>query len=269
MSVFDFNSYKGILREQLKLSKTSYDKLCTKLGIAKPYLSRVFNHDAQLNDEQMYKCCRFFKLTLEETDYCQYLLLLERADNPPYQKYLRSKIRELQKKNKKLNQRLKSDALVDNDFDPSLLLAYYTNPKMQILHMLLGLDGPTLSLSDFRRILDVDDATLRTMLKQLDQLGIIHWTDDHIKLLATRLHLDEDDALSLQNHISWRLFCLPGSRTKSENDYRFTGTAVAEKKHLDSLVERIKKQIVLWSDELDNAGNEKVFQINFDIIDLF
>lgn len=267
--IYEHNSYRKIVREQLLRTKTSYDTLCTNIQVAKPYLSRVLNEKANLSDEQLFKTCKFFNFNKDETEFIINLLLLEKSENPHYKKYLSTKIEKIKEEKLSLKNRLSSTPAHSGNFSDDNLFHYYTNPKTQILHMLLGVPHVSKDKQNLSKVLSVNIQELSQMLGVLEALGLIKWESDVITLLKNTLHLDENHPLSTQNHLVWRLHVLPNNISNKKNNYRFTATVLADEKHLQILKQKIKDLVVDYSKLLTTSKDEKVFQFNIDIIDLF
>lgn len=272
MNIFYSASYKTLLRDEMTRRKASfgarftYQGAAAAAGIQKTYLSKVFaDKKTHLSEDQLFKVLRYLDLSPEEHRYAEILHRYERSQDPQRSSLLKSEIEELRREKLRTHEHIESKTL--RETSPEKTAEYYTDPNLQVLHMLLTI--PKLSVQEERlaTILGVTLDEIHRLTKLLMNLGLVEKNGKNIRVTELQLHLKDTSHLIRPYRKLLRMKAL--EKVPVKDDYSFSVLLSCDEKTrreaneiLLGAVSQIKKLVSV-------ANPEQVHQINIDLLRWF
>jgi hypothetical protein len=267
------SSYKEVLRLSINegrkrgLRKT-FQAMANHCRIQKTYLSKVINHDAHLNADQLYLAMDYVGLNEEAQEFVLLLAELEKTQIPQ-----RRAILEIQVKHRQ-DDKLKTEAHLDvrpESMPIEQMAEYFLDPLMQVIHMHLTIKKFALSPAKIAESLPIDIHALNRRLMALEQMGIIAFRGNRdpatrVDLLRDNLHLPQNSFLQNSYASRMRLKAVERMEGLAEDQaYRFSVVFSASSK----TKKQIHASFLNWLKEtqaaVKSSREESVYQMNFDL----
>lgn len=272
MNIFPAKNYKSalmILIERYRLNQTglklSYTDLAKVCHIQKTYLSRVFNGNAHLNQDQLFLALQFLGAQASEVSFIELLHERDRTELNVRREILEQKIHAM--RCQEIDSRESVDASSTLDIEVSLE-DYYLDPHLQMMHMYLTIDQFALNPASMMGILGLSRPILDEGMTRLRKMGLIAIRRGRVEVLRPMLHLPSDSPFIRQYQIFTRLKTLHRLQTtKGRSQYAYSLFFTADD---DCRSEILSKWLLLLKQAertIKPAPAKKLFQMNFDLLD--
>lgn len=271
-TIFEFSQLSSALRSLVQSRKSidpkfSYGLLADICSIQRSYLSQVLSGKSRLNSDQLFLISNVLNLDLEESEYLNLLNDIEGTSIKNRKIALEAKLKNIQ------STKINSDTVLKRKTIENfgeISAKYYTNPNYPLSHMFLLIPEYAKKPTLIAEQLGIDGATFAEILKTLEILKIISIkSNGKVEVQLKTLHLPATSYLSKINAVAFRLKSIEYiQKMKSDKNYHFTatfsGTEETQQKVKTYFLEFLEKT----SKEIENAANEKIFQINFDLFQI-
>ncbi len=267
--IFEAANYKQALQSVLEERRKTLGKIYTYQGMAKAcrvqktYLSRVFNGDAHLSDDQLYMAADFLGMNPEERQYVTLLHQYERSGLQPRKRLIQPQIEAVRKRNLKTASHLAVEQMSAEASDYS---EYFINPMMQLVHAYLMVPKFAKDLTRLRQNLGLPNAELAKILARLSLLGFIRFHQDKYEVVKDSFHLSPESPIYQAYRKLLRLKALERlEKTAADDSYGisvvFTATEEVRRKVQSRFLAFLKE----IEDEVRPAESAEVYQMNFDL----
>ena len=266
MSVYDFTSYKKFIESECERQGISYVDISESAGVQKSYLSQVLRRATHLSEDQAYGVATRLRLNDEELRYFLLLVREARAGRADFKRHLAESIEGIREEKANLGRRLISEKTARNESGREEH-EYYLNGDVQALHMHFLIPEFQRHPDRLRIKLNLDLPDFERALDTLERLGLIERRASQIRIKKSFVHIEEGSTLSKQNHLVWRSWALTRKAKREAHDYQMTGMFTGDREAKHELRERIRNLIVDFQKNLRKVKDEKVFQLNIDLLD--
>lgn len=206
MKIFDAKTYREYLRFRLgvdsETKKRGSIKALSEYVVCHPtYASQVLRGISDFNNEQGVKCCQYFQLNEDETEFFIDLLNCDRAGDKATKAHFQNRID--RRRNDHLN--MKKRWKVKSQLTAEQQLRYYESWIPQALHMLSQIDeGVTAEEAAAKLHISKEAAT--RLLQSLAEIGLVHEKegDGRYTSLLDSVHLGTDSTALVRHHLNWR-----------------------------------------------------------------
>lgn len=243
-------------------------------GIQKAYLWRTLNGYAHLSSDQLYLALQFLGFDDDERRYLELLHEQERSQIEKRKQQLGRRLERLRERHQRTEKYLnvrRVDVLAPER------ITYYLDPRLQIVHMLATLSNfssnhtglieavaSSVGLSSFKS---------QTLLKSLENIGILRFEGKGVKVLEDHLHLPATSPLhmtyqtALRALASERLRRLRGAAQGSVRPYN-TGAFFSADENTRRAIQHAFLSFLKDVEKKVRACREpdSVYQMNFDLI---
>ena len=270
MDIFLNHSYKDALKQRLADRKKQLGKryssemLADHCQVQKSYLSRVFNGNAHLNQDQLFLACEYLGLNSDETNFLDLLHQKERSLIDSRVKKINLQIERIRQEHLNPDKRIEAERL--NELNEALNV-YYLDPFCQLTHMFLTIPQYAQSLQKIRKQLHLSAADMDRIINVLQKLQIVQFEDYKWTVIKSNLTLPRDSPLSKACNQLVRQQGLERSKFVQEQKMTrynvfFTADEAAYKAlSTEFLVFLEKAQAIVKP-----ATAQQVFQLTFDLI---
>lgn len=271
---YSYSDYKTLLKERLahlrlKKASLSWRSIAEKIPMQSTYLSKALNDSkTHLSEDDLFKICQWLECKLVEIEF----VMLLRSENMTAEKerkeYLTKKIQDLKK------QRVISADYVENTVENvSHHMNYMLDPISVLVHGALFVPkfkkDPTLLCS----LLGISQAKLKKSLEVLDrceyvtlgtkvfEVGAVHLKSPHFgrEHPLTRIH-----QTAMKSSLLSRL-----GQTSEENKESFLVTFTMDDRGFDAAKKAFEEFIKKIQGITKSSRHEKLYQLNFDLLEWF
>lgn len=268
--IYEHQSYKLALKElllqkQANVSKTfTFQNMAKACRVQKTYLSRVFNGQAHLSDDQLYLASEYLGFSEDERQYLSLLHQYERSCVQPKRRALQRRIEGVRKRHLMTDAHLKAavPTVETQDF-----AAYYLDPNMQLVHMYLTVPRYGKDVAAIRTQLGLPEAEVTRILTKLQQLSLVVFVDGRYELAATNLHLPSDSPVYKPYRTLLRMKAMErlGTLTAEEQPYNFSVVFSAN----EDVRRRVQSRFLAFlkdvEAEVKDAEATDVYYMSFDL----
>jgi uncharacterized protein (TIGR02147 family) len=233
-----------------------------KIGVQKPYLSKVIAGNAHLSSDQIYLASREMQHNPEESKFFRTIWEYERTGLSERKKELEILIKEIQNKNQQTEKHLSIDT---ESSSTEVLSSYYLDPINQIVHLALGIPKYQKNTLQLANDLSIGHKHMQEILTYLEKSGYIRW-GEQVEVLKNKVHLSSSSPLFWPWKIQLTQLALQRCRNIDKSGrYNFSVIFSADESTRSAVQEQyflfLKKVEVL----VKKADKESVYQMNFDL----
>lgn len=267
-SIFNYLDYRKALKEKIdarkKLhSKENYSFFADAIRVQSPYLSKVLNKQAHLNQDQLYLICEKLNFSEIEYQYMQLLLEFNRCGLKEREKKIKQDIKIFKAKHVKTENVMKTS---NYELSESDLSEYYFDPLCLVIHMFLMIPHYQKNFKEIARVLYIKFERVLEVVDKLQRIGVIkeengRWINQKKNLFITR-----NSPLFKQHQNLMKGLATHHQTNNLHNEgfnTMFTFTADKE------AGEKIKNMLIQVLEEADKeiikAPSEHVYQINTEL----
>lgn len=267
-NLYHYSSYKAFLLDLSEAKDLSFVRLAEGANVQKQYMSAVLRKDAHLSEDQAFDLGCYLKFDEEELDYWLLLVRENKCARQSTRKHLKQKIDKVQSEKKQLSKNLPKTVHVIDELVERNLEQYFFDSWLQQAHLNLFLPAFQKNLPALAQKLRITLADLKSKVQSLLELNLVQKQGDKYIAKSQSFHVDKNSILAEQNHRNWRVVALNSAPSSVLQNFRYTGSIVADEKSKAALVDKLKQVLSDFHKEVASAPEEKVFQLNFDVFDL-
>lgn len=266
INIFAFDDYRVYLRELIEAQQTREDKLTiAKIAdaarVKSPYLSKCLSNNADLSLDQAHLISIFLKLKPEESDFFLLLVDYSKSYTDEYKKFLKNKIKEVQRRNLKTEKVLSLVKLSDE-----VITSYYLNPLNIIIHMYATLDRIK-NIKSIADSLKISESSVQKTVNNLVRMGILKIENGEIISVLNNLHLPSDSPLCIphQKIMSQYIQSFKDFRGGDHVGYNTMFTFSANNETYVKIKNEFLQCLKKIDQLIDNSPSTQVYQIQFDL----
>jgi uncharacterized protein (TIGR02147 family) len=239
--LFEERDYRQFLKKLLADHKSTIgykSLLASHAGCQPAYFSQVMAEKAELTPEHAERLCAFWGLNDIESDFFFHLVLLGRAGTISLRKRLEKKLGELRKDWKTEKSTFGKKSVEE----ASKSMIYYSHWMHSAVHLLLTI--PALQNEKaLAKHLKKSDAEILSILKKLEQAGLVEKDGPHWRALQVQIHAAEEDFFAEVHHKNWRAQALEVRNENTRDVIRYTSVHSLSKDDFGKIQAMIEEMI--------------------------
>ena len=265
-SIFDYTDYQEFLKDWYKAQKQeatslSYQRISDIAGFkSKSYVQRVINGDASLSKKSVGVFAHILNLSVEESEYFEYLVLYKHAKKYK-EKYVA--LRKIQERSYKLTQTLESKRFeYFNTWYHPVVREVCTSVRFDEDYLKLGrLLQPQITAKE-----------AHDSVKLLLELGLIKkYQEGYLSEQSTVIAQQESEYLALRNYQKQLIYLASEAMDNIEPEERNIITITAGLSHqsislINGIINNAQHQVVNIINE--DQDSDKIMQINLQLFPL-
>ncbi|MGZ3790194.1 MAG: TIGR02147 family protein [Bacteriovorax sp.] len=250
-------------REKSKGIDCNFARVAEAIRVQRPYLSKVMNGSAELNEDQLFLLCEYFEITGDELEYLELLLQFSKSAIKERKDFLKKQIHRIQSVKLDIKHHVEAEQIVPTNL---LFTEYFLNPYMQIVHVALNIRKYQ-NVEKLAETLKVPKRTLGEILKKLEALNLIEYKNNRYTVTNQHLHLPKDSNLLFPHQTMLRVKSIEQNQTRSQDseNYTFSVTFSCDENSRKRIQEEFLKYLKTVQKIVHTAGTEEVYQLNFDL----
>jgi len=265
MNIFDFLDYKSYINSFVKSlpnkGRGEYGRLAKAANISSTLISQIFNGNRDLTLEQVFLICEYLNLNVEESEYFETLVLLNRSGLEKQKEHYRKKIKNLKAKNKSFQKHINPKKL---ELSPQEEITYYT----EWIHSAVRLLGEIKAFQNIEGMsekLKVEVKMIKESAEFLKKTGLIEYNNGVIKGLEKNIHQEKSSHLNYLRQLSWRMKALENFQRKNESDFFFNALMTIKKSQLEKIKTILKEGLGSVGKEVDETTKpDEMMCLNID-----
>ncbi|MGE0172672.1 MAG: DUF4423 domain-containing protein [Oligoflexales bacterium] len=271
-----YDTYKSaikavLLNKKEKVSKRyTFEKMALASGLQKTYLSRVLNGDSHLNKDQLYCSCEYLGLVPTEKKYIELLHDYETTQNPGRKAEVLHLIQNCRKQLNEPSAQIDAKSIVEADShnDEKDLARYYLDPKIRLVHTLLGLEKYSKNINLVAKDLSLDTAEVLRIVTQLERMRLVKLEENGYASTERRLHLNRENHLYKANRSLQRLNALERMNSlPDEKCFNFNVIFSADPEARAKIREKLLELVNLCQKVVEKSEKKEVYQLSIDLFD--
>lgn len=268
--IYQFDCYKEALKSTLLQRKEkvgdlyTYQNMAKACRVQKTYLSRVFCHDAHLNEDQVYLASRFLGFDPDEAEFVQLLLAYERTVVTERKNALKKRVTTIKERHLSSSEHLSAPKQIATKAD---LNRYYLDFRLQLVHMAMTIPYYQANPRQLGLDLNIPRDDLFEVLSQLEALGYLKFSGEGFQVTQNSLHLDQSSPIFPAYRQMMRLKGLHRvDQLKSSDCYSFNVLFSAN----PQVFEEIRRKFLVLLSQIEvlvgDAPPQEVYQMSFDLL---
>lgn len=200
--VYHYLDYRKLIKDLSQQFKRDSDKnfkyadLAIFIGVQPTYLSRVYNGEAHLNSDQLYRLCDFFLLSTEESEFLFLLVEWEKSSYHIRKNKLKKKIDQI-----KQNQCSTGSFLHAKKIDPQnieKMSQYFLEPYAPVVHSFFSIERFSKNPNLIANEIGLSPQKLKSVLILLENLNLIVFDQnlERYKMNSDHLHLEKNSSIN-------------------------------------------------------------------------
>ncbi|RYZ91904.1 MAG: DUF4423 domain-containing protein [Proteobacteria bacterium] len=222
MNIFEFDSYVDGVRAFLKMHsgqigiKTEFANAC---GCRLSYLSQVLAETAHMTLDHAFGAAKFMQLDQNGVDYFILLVQSARAADPSYRHYLQGRLNLIRAKSSQVSSQISASTKLSNEE----MQLYYSDHLYQQIHILLTIPGLQ-RFDNLRDHLALSAPRLRSLLTDLQKMGLAEPTKDLWKARNRDMHVPIESPLAIQRHLQWKMRAIADMQSRDTSSTHYEAT---------------------------------------------
>jgi uncharacterized protein (TIGR02147 family) len=267
--VFRYLDYRKFITDEVNKRKRLGDKvnftyLSRETGIQNTYLTNVLKGRAQLSSDQLYAVGRALRLKDDEVDYLLLLLDWERSSDKARRSKLLERIERLQSQRLETVNNLSVERMELNEIDQA---KYYMDPYIQIVHIMLGLEGRSGHPEEISKALGLSKKKMNEILNILENAGFIQVDKEgNIRREKTKIHLPKSSPLCRPNQVLLRTKSIDHISKLAESAHESVSiTFSADDDSYREIHQEFIRFLKRTEKIVQKTERKRAYQINFDL----
>lgn len=270
--IYKFENYKEAIKQSLiekkKLNaKITFERMAASCRVQKTYLSKVLNHDGDLNSDQLFLACKFLEFNPEEIDFVLKLFEMNLTHLVERKNLLQKELSEIRKS------KLNTQQYLNIKNEKGNMDEYYLDPDFQIIHMFLTIERFSKNVDLIVEAVGLKNKT--QLIKKINKLvdwGLVKKMDSKwgplFKVIESNLHLPDNSKIFKAYKTLLRLKSLERCQNlDSEKSYNFSVVFSSNPKVRNEILEKFLKFTKEIKDQVEANSESEVYQLNFDLHD--
>lgn len=269
---YEFDDYKALLHDTLLVRKETISKSYTFQSMAKAcrvqktYLSRVFNGDAHLNDDQVFLAGEYLGMTTDERHFLALLHQHARSVVPQKKRLIERDLSALKKKHLMSESHLAARQIGVQP-EAADLAQYYLEPDLQLLHMYLTIDRYAREPQKLRDLLGMPEEAFAKALSRLGQLGLVVHRAGKYEVLTPTAHLSPESPVFKPYRTLLRLRAMERlGKAQAKDAYTFSVLFSADEATRQRVQARFLEFLKAIEQDVQAAPAEDVYFLGFDLL---
>lgn len=270
MNIFKYLNYKAILKEKIKDLKEvrrgrfTFEALARACRIQKTYLSKVLNHDGNLNSDQLFRACEFLQFNEDETDYIFLTYEFENTQVESRKNKIRQKISSYKNKYEVTESHIEVETQA---VAPSVELTnYYADPNFILVHMFCTVDRFSRSPQLIAEFLGISQERNLEIINELCQMGVLKKTNGSVEVLKDNTHLSKLNVLYKVYRSQMRLKAIEKLNKNENSQYSFSVVFSSSKAVRADIQQRFMNFLKETQKSVQSNEEQEVYQMNFDLL---
>lgn len=269
MSTFSNLNYKVLLKDkiiELKRKNSlrfTFEALARACRVQKTYLSKVLNHEGNLNTDQLYRACEFLRFSQEEIDYIFLVYEYANTQIDSRKKKLHEQILVYKKKSEKTESHLPLQTQSTQTAD---LVTYYSDPNLILIHMFCSIRRFAEKPELIGEFLGLTKERINLRIKELTQLGFLEKAGSGVQVLKDNTHLSKLDVMYKVYRSQMRLKALEKMNKEESPQYSFSVVFSTDPMIRDRIQEGFMNFLKETQKLVQSGNEEEVYQMNFDLL---
>lgn len=202
MNIFEFNDYKKIINEFIKINQKipSYkSKLADAAGCQRSFLSQVLKTHINLTPEHAFGVSIFWELSNLEREYFLELVNLARSGKSSYSKYISQKLSQLKLDNYDMAKRFNKTP----DSLEKIASVYYSSWYYSAMHIICTIPAYQ-QTAEIAKYLSLDEKFVSKILTELESMGLLVKKNSKWQVADQNIHSPKKSIWTSMHHSNWR-----------------------------------------------------------------
>lgn len=264
MDWFELNDYREIIRAHIsqlpKGGRGELARFANHLNVNSTLVSQIMSGTRDLTFEQAMSLTQFMGFNELEIEYFLLLVQLEKAGTQLLKNFFKSKIEELRKKSRKVENRYEHDRKL-SDEQKSI---FYSSWLYSAIRLFTSIGENGQSLPEICDRFSMDRTRVVGILQFLEKSGLCTIENGRYKMAVQNTFLEKDSPHQLKHHSNWRVKAIELSETLDANELMFTSPISISKSDFGMLREDILKLLNKVSKVVKDSPAENVACLNID-----
>lgn len=264
VDIFKEEDYRVYIEKKLKTKgygRGSKAKIAELLDCKPSFISQVLKDKNSFNLEQGFKLNAFFKHDELEKDYFINLIEYDRAGTFNLKEYFKIKLKDIKKKAKLLENRVKRDELSESD-----AMAYLSNWNHVMIRRLVDIPEYQ-NKKALKEKLKLQDKDLEEALNFLIEKKLIIKEKNKFITGPQKIHMKKGSPLVQFAGVKSRLKNLERLHNVSENNFTFTAEISLSRKNYIDFKNEITNFVSSFLKSLEDDKAEKVCSLTIDLME--
>lgn len=266
--VFDFNDYRGFLKQLLKAQPNQGHGVrsvwAQAMGCQIAFVSHVLKGLYDFSIEQAESLCRFLALNKEETEYFILLIQKERAGTHQLKKFYAQLIQEKLEKRENVRDRMK----IKDNLSLADQSIYYSKWLFSAVHILLTIPEFQTSPEKIASYFNTALATIREILDFLETRQLILLKNGRYELQNNFLFINKDSPLFSHQQSFWRQKAIESIYENNREEIHFTSIFTISKADIKKIKEILLNSIETTTEVIKPSIEEKLYSICMDFFEV-
>lgn len=269
MNIYNENCYKKLLTKYLEFRKKlrpnhTFESMAKYCGIQKTYLSKVLNHEGNLNLDQLFSACEYLKFKPTEVEYIFTLYHYQTAHNSKRREQQKLKLEELKSKTHTTEEKLQLKNITDSK---NSIAEYYADPYFSLIHMFLTIQEFQNDLGKLSLALELSSKKVISYLDKMESMGVIKQEGTAWKVVKSTMHLPENSPFVKAHRTMLRLKSMEKIEKLNSKDYQSFSVVFSSD---ESTEKEIRERFFKFLEEVkkltEKSKEKEVYQLNFDLL---
>lgn len=269
MKIYEMESYKAALQYYLDQKikdgrKINLSKLAAHCRIQRTYLSKVLNHDVNLNSDQLHLACQYLGMNDTEINYTFSLFEAERTVLLDRKEHFQNQAQKIRAKMISTEHHLLAKSAQESNASE---LAFYMDPIAQIILLMMTIPNFAKDETLIAKSLKLTRDQLNTKIDLLLKANYLIKKGNTWKVLKEHVHLPRSSDLFSTYAVMQRLALVEKIKQGlNQNDYSFSVLFSADKKTRIQVQEKLFSFLKEVEIIVREAPAKDVYQLNLDFV---
>ena len=267
--LFAYKDYRAALRQRADEWKqavpgATFQALAKTCRIQKAYLSRVFQEEAELSQDQVFLACEHLGIAGLERDFIVTLHMFCRSEVPMRRRHLAEQLTRQREQARETLGNVNIQPVVGEELEG--LTPLFLDPDLQLAHLYLMIDRYRNEPKTLSEVLGVAPGQVEQLLETLRRLGLISVTPDGLLVIREAMHLPAGSPLFRPYRTLLRQRALAHqARLPDKVGYSLSLLFTATKDIEARLRQRFLELLKEFEPEVRAAPSESVFFLGIDL----
>ncbi len=270
MNIFRYLNYKTILKAKIKELKEvrqgrfTFEALSRACRVQKTYLSKILNHDGNLNSDQLFRACEFLRFSEEEIDYIFLVYEYENTQVESRKKKIHQKIQFYKSKYEATESHIEVETQTVSSTQD--LTNYYADPNFILVHMFCTVERFAKNPSLIGEHLNLSQKRILEVIDDLCKIGVLRKMNGSVQVLKDNTHLSKLNVLYKVYRSQMRLKALEKLNENESSNYSFSVVFSSVPSVRVNIQERFMAFLKETQKAVQSNEEEEIYQMNFDLL---
>ncbi len=270
--IYEFDDYKFIIKNKLKLLKSEFpgislQKIAQNINIQYTFLSKILNSDSvHISEDHLYKFCKNLFFNEDEIEYLFLLRSKESSECPDRKNHLIKKIKNFQTIHQNTKLEIQNKKILQTEYD----IKYLFDPYIMVVHAALSIHQFQKNPKNLCTLLQLSLNKIEEYLIILEKLEYIKIGKNNFEIIEVFdkfPHFSPDHPLTRIHQMSIKSFLLNRLSQTSESDKEsFFVTFTMDPNGFQKTKSLFRKFISDVQKITFEGQRKNLYQLNFDLI---